>query len=290
MRGSCGGGVHGGADFGAVVRGTLDVDDERAAASFGGDGIPGDHGDGDAGGGGGGGGAGASGGVADVAAAGGLPGDCDPGVWRDIGGAGAEHGVSGATGLSLTSMRGEWAADKPDMDAPIVQVVQNYMDNTTYYVGTFAVFAVAAPTIYIVHNIKYATSAGAAGVAGERDCGGIGGGADDAVQGGGVCDGGGVAGLAGGLLAHYKSLVNPESFRFMRSIEIVAMVILGGQGSITGSVLAAVGLTLFAGVFEIACSAEHHVGEHHREMADGDLFAVHYSGDAVSAAGAVWAV
>ena len=52
------------------------------------------------------------------------------------------------------------------------------------------------------------------------------------------------AGVAGGLFSHHKSLVNPSSFRFMRSIEIVAMVILGGQGSITGAVLAAIILTL----------------------------------------------
>src|SRR5205823_285553 len=66
--------------------------------------------------------------------------------------------LGGSTGLSLTSMRNEWIADKPDPDAPIVQAVSSYMENTTYFVGFFAVFSVAAMTIYIVHNIKYATS------------------------------------------------------------------------------------------------------------------------------------
>jgi branched-chain amino acid transport system permease protein len=51
------------------------------------------------------------------------------------------------------------------------------------------------------------------------------------------------AGIAGGLLATYDGNLAPESFRFMRSIEIVVMVVLGGSGSITGSILAAAVLT-----------------------------------------------
>ena len=52
------------------------------------------------------------------------------------------------------------------------------------------------------------------------------------------------AGVAGGLLATYDGNLAPESFRFMRSIEIVVMVVLGGSGSITGCILAAIVLTL----------------------------------------------
>jgi branched-chain amino acid transport system permease protein len=52
------------------------------------------------------------------------------------------------------------------------------------------------------------------------------------------------AGLAGGLFAHYLSYLNPNSFTFLKSIEVIAMVVLGGMGSISGSVLAAVLLTL----------------------------------------------
>lgn len=51
------------------------------------------------------------------------------------------------------------------------------------------------------------------------------------------------AGVAGGLFATYDGNLAPESFRFMRSIEIVVMVVLGGSGSITGAVLAAAILT-----------------------------------------------
>src|SRR5262245_6414000 len=52
------------------------------------------------------------------------------------------------------------------------------------------------------------------------------------------------AGIAGGLAAHNDSYLNPSSFTFIRSIEVIAMVVLGGMGSISGSVLAAVTLTL----------------------------------------------
>ncbi len=53
-----------------------------------------------------------------------------------------------------------------------------------------------------------------------------------------------VAGVAGGLFAHYLSYINPSSFGFMKSVEIVIMVVLGGMGSVSGSVLAAFLLTL----------------------------------------------
>jgi branched-chain amino acid transport system permease protein len=52
------------------------------------------------------------------------------------------------------------------------------------------------------------------------------------------------AGIAGGLFAHFLSYLNPNSFTFIRSIEVIAMVVLGGMGSISGSVLAAITLTL----------------------------------------------
>lgn len=52
------------------------------------------------------------------------------------------------------------------------------------------------------------------------------------------------AGIAGGLYAHFIQYINPEDFNFLRSIEIVAMVILGGMGSTLGVVIAAVLLTI----------------------------------------------
>jgi branched-chain amino acid transport system permease protein len=52
------------------------------------------------------------------------------------------------------------------------------------------------------------------------------------------------AGVAGGLFAHYLSYLNPNSFTFLKSIEVIAMVVLGGMGSVSGSVLAAIILTI----------------------------------------------
>ena len=52
------------------------------------------------------------------------------------------------------------------------------------------------------------------------------------------------AGLAGALVVHLLQLATPRSFTFIRSIEVVVMIVLGGLGSITGSVLAAVLLTV----------------------------------------------
>ncbi|HVS33715.1 MAG TPA: branched-chain amino acid ABC transporter permease [Thermoanaerobaculia bacterium] len=53
-----------------------------------------------------------------------------------------------------------------------------------------------------------------------------------------------LAGVAGGLFAHYTpAYLNPTMFTFIRSFEVVAMVVLGGLGSISGSVLAAIILT-----------------------------------------------
>jgi branched-chain amino acid transport system permease protein len=52
------------------------------------------------------------------------------------------------------------------------------------------------------------------------------------------------AGLAGVLLVHKIQLVTPRMFTFVKSMEIVVMVVLGGMGSITGSIVAATLLTV----------------------------------------------
>ncbi|MCC7291793.1 MAG: branched-chain amino acid ABC transporter ATP-binding protein/permease [Phycisphaerales bacterium] len=48
-----------------------------------------------------------------------------------------------------------------------------------------------------------------------------------------------LASWAGTLEAHQTATVNPGSYRFDRSIEMIVPVVLGGSGSLTGSVLAA---------------------------------------------------
>ena len=52
------------------------------------------------------------------------------------------------------------------------------------------------------------------------------------------------AGIAGALYAHHKQVLKPDGFDFMKSIDFVVMVILGGMGRTVGVILAAVLLTL----------------------------------------------
>ena len=52
------------------------------------------------------------------------------------------------------------------------------------------------------------------------------------------------AGLAGGLYAGYLGVLDPSGFDFMKSIEILVMVVLGGMGSMLGSILSATVLTI----------------------------------------------
>ena len=52
------------------------------------------------------------------------------------------------------------------------------------------------------------------------------------------------AGLAGGLYAHFKQFITPDGFGFMKSVDIVVMVILGGMGSTVGVCIAAALLTI----------------------------------------------
>jgi len=52
------------------------------------------------------------------------------------------------------------------------------------------------------------------------------------------------AGVAGALFAHFLAYLNPSTFSFMKSIDVVVMVVLGGMGSITGSCIAAIIITV----------------------------------------------
>jgi len=51
------------------------------------------------------------------------------------------------------------------------------------------------------------------------------------------------AGLAGALYAHFFYIIKPETFNFMKSFDILVMVVLGGLGSTTGAVIAAIFIT-----------------------------------------------
>lgn len=51
------------------------------------------------------------------------------------------------------------------------------------------------------------------------------------------------AGVGGALYAHKFYVINPTSFNFMKSFEILVIVVLGGLGSTTGSIVGAILLT-----------------------------------------------
>lgn len=59
------------------------------------------------------------------------------------------------------------------------------------------------------------------------------------------------AGVAGGLFAHYQGFIDPSTFNFNRSVEVVIMVVMGGMGSFTGALLGALIVTLLPEVLRV---------------------------------------
>ena len=55
---------------------------------------------------------------------------------------------------------------------------------------------------------------------------------------------GALAGLAGGLFAHYMTYINPDSFQLGYSIQLLVMAVIGGMASIWGAVFGAAAVTL----------------------------------------------
>ena len=51
-------------------------------------------------------------------------------------------------------------------------------------------------------------------------------------------------GVGGGLFAHVLRFIHPGNFSFIKSIDYLIYLYAGGMGSITGSILAATGLTI----------------------------------------------
>lgn len=51
------------------------------------------------------------------------------------------------------------------------------------------------------------------------------------------------AAVSGGLFAHYMSFIQPKMFQIIKSTELTIMVIFGGMGSVSGSVIGAIILT-----------------------------------------------
>ena len=78
--------------------------------------------------------------------------------------------------------------------------------------------------------------------------------------------------VAGALFAYYRGFVSVEAFSLFLSIQYVAMIIIGGMGSLLGAILGAIFVTLFPYVIEAACSALPGAQRY-----AGMLFAVNYA-------------
>jgi branched-chain amino acid transport system permease protein len=113
------------------------------------------------------------------------------------------------------------------------------------HTGFFTTFACAALTILVIHNLVHSTY-GRGFIATNDD--------EIAAEASGLPTArykitafvvaALFAGVAGGLYAHFKLYLTPDGFGFMRSMDIVVMVVLGGMGSMVGVCLAAVFLTI----------------------------------------------
>jgi branched-chain amino acid transport system permease protein len=64
-----------------------------------------------------------------------------------------------------------------------------------------------------------------------------------------------VTAVAGALFAYYRGFVSVEAFSLFLSIQYVAMIIVGGMGSLLGALLGAVFVTLFPYIIETAIRA-----------------------------------
>src|SRR5690606_10524270 len=78
--------------------------------------------------------------------------------------------------------------------------------------------------------------------------------------------------LSGALFAYYRGFVSVEAFSLFLSIQYVAMIIIGGMGSLLGAILGAAFVTIFPYVIEAALQmlpqAQNYAGV---------LFAVNYA-------------
>jgi branched-chain amino acid transport system permease protein len=63
------------------------------------------------------------------------------------------------------------------------------------------------------------------------------------------------AGVAGGLMAHHSKILFPDAFTLLVAIDYLAMVIIGGMGSIIGSIFGAVFMTLLPEVLKLSATS-----------------------------------
>jgi branched-chain amino acid transport system permease protein len=65
-----------------------------------------------------------------------------------------------------------------------------------------------------------------------------------------------IAGIGGGLYAHYATFIDPAQFGFQRSAEIFIMVVLGGMGNFAGAAIGAVVVTVLPELLRLGHAQE----------------------------------
>jgi branched-chain amino acid transport system permease protein len=63
------------------------------------------------------------------------------------------------------------------------------------------------------------------------------------------------AGVAGGLMAHHSRILFPDAFTLLVAIDYLAMVIIGGQGSILGTIFGAFFMTFLPEVLKLTATS-----------------------------------
>ena len=169
--------------------------------------------------------------------------------------AGIAAGVTGLiVGIPSLRLKGDYLAIVTLGFGEIIRVIIQNVDALggsrgfsidSQYTNLFWVYATAALTVYVVLNLVHSTYG--RGFLTVRDD-------EIAAEAMGINTtkykvlafalAAVFAGIAGGLYAHFKQYINPEGFNFMRSVDVVTMVILGGMGSTFGVVVAAIVLTI----------------------------------------------
>ncbi len=171
-----------------------------------------------------------------------------------VGGCGAAF-VAFLVGISVLRLKGHYLAVATMGFIIIIQVLLNNADTITRgplglngledFTNTYWVSGWVIVTVYICWKIKF-SSLGRSMLAVRED--------EMAANALGVnlfstrsfalIVGAFFAGIAGGLWGHLITALTPGSFSLLMSFNIIVMVVVGGTGSITGSVLAAIIFTL----------------------------------------------
>jgi branched-chain amino acid transport system permease protein len=156
-------------------------------------------------------------------------------------------------GIPSLRLKGDYLAIVTLGFAEIIRIVILNIDAvggaTGYQVPGYANFlwvgAFAAITVIVIHNIVR-SDAGRALISIRED--------ELAAEAMGVNStrykvtsfviGSAFAGIAGVLFAHYNRFLSTNDFQFIKSFEIIIMIVIGGMGSITGAILGAIVVTL----------------------------------------------